>query len=326
MPKIPKIAILLVALASLMTANAASLDPHLVGDPTDPDARADGKTAVLTPDGTTIIPPPGAPLLIVREDPANYTTVVNGDEWGPLATFLLSEAHEPGTATAHGAEGETMTASISGCTSYKAGWYETDSSSLYGGHVGIKPQNMPPNPLWYCSGKGMGYTDAVSFSPSSWIQAGLATFAGETGAKWFCQSNDSGSTSTSYGSASAYGNGATVYTWFSRDSGGTWRTYRYDTGPYSVQLPCSIVRGASGNLQTFGEIQGATSTSAPMGPWDMFDVRYQSTSGSWYVPTTMQAYYPGSTPCPPYGAGTISSGSFSPGSGATCSTGTSSYP
>ena len=322
MQRIFKISFASLALVALVTANAAvALNPlPSVGEPAA--ARADGKTAVLTPDGMTIIPPPGAPLLIVREDPSNFTTIVNGTGWGPLDTFLLSEAHAPGAGT----EADESHAAAFGCTSYKAGWYETDASSLYGGHVGIRPQNMPPNPLWYCTGKGMGYTDAVSFSPSSWIQAGLATFVGETGAKWFCQSNDSGTTSTSYGSANAYGNGATVYTWFSRDSGGTWRTYRYDTGPYSVQLPCSLSRGASGNLQTFGEIQGATSTSAPMGPWQMFDVRYQATSGSWFVPTTMQAYYPGGTPCPPYGAGTISSGVFSPGSGAACTTGTSSYP
>lgn len=309
---------ILLTFATIMTAQAAPI----LGGP-DADARADGKTPILTPDGTWIVPPPGAPLLIVREAPGNYTTEAGATSWGPLDTLLLSHAHSPSTENANG-EGPATAAF--GCSSYKAGWYETNSASLYGGFVGIKPQNMPPNPLWYCTGKGMGYTDAVSFSPSSWIQAGLATFAGETGAKWFCQSNDSGSTSTSYGTASAYGNGATVYTWFARDSGGTWRTYRYDTGPYSVQLPCSIVRGASGNLQTFGEIQGATSTSAPMGPWQMFDVRYQDTSGAWYTPSQMQAYYPGGTPCPPYGAGTISSGAFSPGSGAACTTGTSSYP
>lgn len=323
MPKIPKTAIVFVALATIMTAQAAPIldaTNSLPGEP-EPGARADGKTPVLTPDGTYIIPPPGAPLLIVREDPASYTTDADAADWGPLDTLLLSSAVEP---AADPGAGEGMTAST--CTRYRAGWYETDSSSLYGGHIGIIPANMPPNPLWYCSGMGMGYTAGVSFATSSWIQAGLASFSGETGAKWFCQSNDNGVTSTSYGSANAYGNGATVYTWFSRDSGGTWRTYRYDTGPYSVQLPCSISRGASGNLQMLGEIQGATSTSAPMGPWTLFDSRYQATSGTWYAPTQMQAYYPGSTPCPPYGAGTISSGAFSPGTGATCSTGTSSYP
>lgn len=307
----------MLTLAMLVVAPTLALHAGAAGGT--PTRISDGKTAVLTPEGTWIVPPPGAPADIVREDPANISASQSrAASWGPIDLSTL-----PTVDLAPEAQSQ---ASATSCTDYKAGWYETNSASLYGGHVGIKPQNMPPNPLWYCTGLGMGYTDGVSFGPSSWIQAGLATFAGETGAKWFCQSNDNGATNTQYGTASAYGNGATVYTWFSRDSSGVWRTYRYDTGPYSIELPCNISRGASGNLQTFGEIQGATSTSAPMGPWTMFDVRYQATSGSWFAPTQMQAYYPGGTPCPPYGAGTITSGSFSPGSGATCTTGTSPYP
>jgi hypothetical protein len=268
---------------------------------------ADGATPVLTPEGTWITPPPGAPLRILRE-------AAHDMAHGPPAAA-------PGLGPVLG-----RSSAAAACTDYRVGWYETNSASLYGGHVGIKPQSMPPSTTSYCPGTGMGYSDGVSFDPSTWIQAGLVIFPGESGAKWFCQSNDNGATSTQYGPASAYANGATVYTWFSRDSSGVWRTYRYDTGPYSIELPCTLARGASGNLQTFGEIQGATSTSAPMGPWEMFDVRYQSTAGAWYTPSQMQAFYPGGTPCPPYGAGTIASGAFSPGSGASCATGTHTYP
>lgn len=275
--------------------------------------RADGKTPVLTPEGTWIVPPPGAPLQIVREDARNVTRVENGTPWG--GAFLKS-AHASPTPTASGVE--------SSCSDYLVGWYETSASSVYGGHMGIHPQNMPPNPLWYCLNTGMGYTDAVSFGASSWIQAGLATFPGEVGAKWFCQSNNEGTTNTLYGPANAYGNGATVYSWFARDSSGVWRTYRYDTGPYSVELGCTITRGAGGNVQHYGEIQGATSTSAPMGPWTMFDLRYEATNGNWYAPS--QLHTENGAPCPPYGAGSVSGGSFAPGSGASCTTGTSPYP
>lgn len=271
---------------------------------------SDGKTPVLTPQGTWIIPPPGAPMRIIEEDPGNYVTSTTAPAWMSAAT----------QGDAQGDLG------ILSCTPYQAGWYATDSSSLYGGHMGIVPQNLPPDFTHICPGAGHGYTNGVSFGSTSWIQAGLAIFSGESSAKWFCQSNNNGAKSTSYGSANAYGNGTTVYTWFSRDSGGVWRTYRYDTGPWSVQLPCNITRGASGNLQVYGEIQLASSTSAPMGPWQMFDLRYQATSGAWYVPTQLQAIYPGSTPCPPFGAGTVSSGTITAGSGRTCATGTSPYP
>ncbi|MFA5862877.1 MAG: hypothetical protein WDA16_14390, partial [Candidatus Thermoplasmatota archaeon] len=290
----------LVFLAILPTFGAAenaSIEPVLL--------VSDGKTPTLTPQGTWIIPPPGAPMRIIPEDPSNIVTDETSLDW--MHQARAEEATVAGTMAA------------GACVPYQTGWYETDSASLYGGHMGIVPQNMPPNTSNYCTGAGMGYTNGVSFGATSWIQAGLAIFPAESSAKWFCQSNNNGAKSTSYGSANAYGNGATVYTWFSRDSGGVWRTYRYDTGPWSVQLPCSITRGTSGNLQVYGEIQSASSTSAPMGPWKMFDLRYQATSGSWYVPTQVQAIYPGGTPCPPYGAGTVSSGTITAGSGQTCS-------
>lgn len=293
--------------------------PGLHAQPTGEDEPlvSDGKTPTLTPDGTWIVPPPGAPMLIVREDPANIFHDPAALPWG--AVDLAAEG-----ADAAGPATEGFVASS--CTPYQVGWYETNLASLHGGHAGIIPQNLPPNTSGFCSGAGMGYSAAVSFGTNSWIQAGLAAFPGESAAKWFCQSNDSDSKSTSYGTANAYGNGATVYTWFARDSLGIWRTYRYDTGPYSVQLPCSIVRGASGNLQVLGEIQLASSTSAIMGPWKSFDLRYQSTSGTWYTPTQVQAIYPYSTPCPPYGAGTVASGGITMGSGLACTTGTSPYP
>ena len=263
---------------------------------------SDGRTPTLTPHGTLIVPPPGTPMRLVLEEGFNVSRAPDAASWG-----------EDGV-------------SASACTRYRVGWYATDSSSLWGGHMGIVPQHMPPLATWYCPGQGMGYTNGVSFGSTSWIQAGLATFAGELGAKWFCQSNDYGTKTTLYGPASAYGNGATVYTWFARDSSGVWRTYRYDGGPYSVELGCTLNRGASGNLQVFGEIQGATSTSAPMGPWRMFDLRYLSTNNQWYVPSTLQAFYPGSTPCPPYGAGSVTGGWIDAGTGKACTTGTSAYP
>lgn len=276
---------------------------------------SDGKTPVLTPQGTWIIPPPGAPTRIIEELPGNYMAIHDAPSW--ITSVDESVAQERAASDAMG---------VLSCTPYQAGWYATDSSSLYGGHMGIVPQNLPPSFTHICSGAGHGYTNGVSFGSTSWIQAGLAIFSGESGAKWFCQSNNNGAKSTSYGTANAYGNGTTVYTWFSRDSSGVWRTYRYDTGPWSVQLPCSITRGASGNLQVYGEIQLASSTSAPMGPWQMFDLRYQATSGTWYVPTQLQAIYPGGTPCPPYGAGSVSSGTITAGSAQACATGTSPYP
>lgn len=284
-----------------------------------PPLPSDGSTPVLTPDGTWIVPPPGAPALIVREDPSNVYHDPDALEWG-AADLLFSAAQEPAPSE------DTRDVGIQSCVTYMVGWYETNLASLYGGHAGFIPRNLPPNTSHFCSGSGMGYSAGVSFGTYSWVQAGLAVFPGESSARWFCQSNDSGTLSTSYGTANAYGNGATVYTWFARDSSGVWRTYRYDTGPYSVQLPCSITRGASGNLQVVGEIQSASSTSAIMGPWEGFDLRYQDTGGTWYVPTQVQAMYPYSTPCPPYGAGTVSSGVITMGSGLSCTTGTSAYP
>lgn len=277
---------------------------------------ADGKTSILTPQGTWIVPPPGAPLAIIQET-GSVTTETNATPWGAIDVFGAAAPPDASTTT-----------TASGCTRYRAGWYETNNYYLYGGHAGIKPQNLPLVPTSYCTGKGLGYTAGVAFGGEySWIQAGLVTFPGELSAKWMCQSNNNGALTTSYGPANAYGNGATVYTWFSRDSSGVWRTYRYDTGPYSVELGCTLSRGSTNGepLQTFGEIQGATSTLAPMGPWTIFDLRYQATSGSWYTPSQVQAHYPG-TPCPPYGAGTISSGAFTAGTGQACTTGTSSYP
>lgn len=284
---------------------AAALFPlaSTLASPSPPD------DAVLTPQGTWIVPPPGAPRLIVLDTAPDALPPV--DE--TASPWMPTEERDAGMR-------------VSACTPYEAGWYETNLATLHGGHVGIIPRNNPPSFTNFCSGMGLGYTAGVSFGSNSWIQAGLAIFPGEAKAKWFCQANDNGAYTTRYGSANAYSNGATVYTWFARDSGGTWRTYRYDTGPYSVDLGCSISRGASGNLQLYGELQGVTSTSAPMGPWDMFDVRYQDTSGQWWVPSQMQASYPYGMTCPPYGAGTIASGVLSPGSGRVCTGGTAAYP
>jgi hypothetical protein len=295
--RLTTLAFALSVLALLLTLPLASPASYDYARP-----LADGATAVLTPQGTWITPPPGAPMLILpaessREE-TDERTIVDEVTFGALA-----------------------------CTRYQVGWYETNSVGLHGGHAGIKPQNLPPNTQHYCTGMGMGYTAGVSFGSNSWIQAGLALFPGETAAKWFCQANDSGAKTTRYGSANAYGNNVTVYTWFARDSSGIWRTYRYDTGPYSIELPCAISRGAGGSLQVYGEIQGATSTSAPMGPWAMLDLRYLPSTGSqWYVPSQLATSYVGSTPCPPYGAGTVSGGTILAGTSRPCTVGTSAYP
>lgn len=298
---------------------AALVLPSIASSTEEPAAVvSDGKTSTPTGRGTFIVPPPGSPMRLVQEDPARVTIAADAHPWGPAdLTETANTQHEP----ARPSEGSADT-----CTNYRAGWYVTDASSLWGGHMGVIPRSLPPDTTYYCTGKGMGYTDGVAFGSNRWIQAGLAIFPGESSAKWFCQSNDSGTFDTRYGSANAYGNGTMVYTWFARDSGGTWRTYRYDTGPWAVELGCTISAGASGHLQVLGEIQGATSTSAPMGPWDMLDLRYLYTDNTWYVPTQVQAQYPGSTPCPPYGAGTVSSGYLYAGSGKACTTGTSAYP
>ena len=276
---------------------------------------ADGTTAILTPQGTWIVPPPGAPLLIAA---AIDEATIAVDSTASTAADISGAPAEP-----------SLTVTTLSCTNYRAGWYATDNWNLWGGHAGIRPQNLPVNTAYYCPGKGMGYTAGVTFGGAyGWIQAGVVTFPGELTAKWMCQANDQGAFTTKYGPANAYGNGATVYTWFARDSSGVWRTYRYDTGPYSVELGCTISRGdtAGEPLQVFGEIQGATSTSAPMGPWEMFDLRYLGTDNQWRVPTQLQAHYRSGTPCPPYGAGVVSGGSFTAGSGQACSTGTTSYP
>lgn len=300
-------------------APASALAPPVPHSPT----IADGKTATLTPEGTLIVPPPGSPMTLIKEDPNAVTITHDALPWGPED---LHAGPEIGPGTPISGPGGDLTAST--CTNYRAGWYETNDAAIWGGHMGIVPQNMPPSGSNYCSGTGMGFTDAVSFGGSNWIQAGLAIFPanGETSAKWFCQSNNNGVLDTRYGSANAYANGATVYTWFARDSSGVWRTYRYDTGPNAVELGCTLTRTTGGNLQTFGEIQGAISTSAAMGPWEMFDLRYLDTDNQWYRPTQLQAFYPGSTPCPPYGAGTVSAGAFTTGTGMACPTGTSPYP
>jgi len=303
-------ALALCILLAVPLALAASDDPEL------PTGVADGKTAVLTPQGTWIVPPTGAPLAIIASN-EEITTVINGTQWG-VADFSLDAAPTDDIAPM----------ATSSCSTYRAGWYETNQGYLWGGHAGIKPQSLPVDTSKYCAGTGMGYTDGVSFGGQNWIQAGLVIFPGETSAKWMCQANNGGSLTTNYGLANSYGNGATVYTWFARDSLGIWRTYRYDTGPFSIDLGCTLVRGhTNGNpLQTFGEIQGATSTSAPMGPWTMFDLRYLGTDNVWRVPTTLQSYYSSGTPCPPYGAGMVSGGAFVAGSGKACTTGTSAYP
>ena len=274
---------------------------------------ADGKTAVLTPQGTWIVPPPGSPLTLVS-DTADATTIADGTPWG------VEEI------TPESGSGESL--SVASCTPHRAGWYATDNYDLWGGHAGIIPQNLPVATTEYCAGTGMGYTAGVSFGGPNWIQAGIVTFPGEVTAKWMCQANDNGALTTKYGPANAYGNGATVYTWFARDSSGIWRTYRYDTGPYAVELGCTLSRGSTNGepLQAFGEIQGATSTNTPMGPWTMFDLRYLGTDNVWRVPTQLNAHYRSGTPCPPYGAGTISGGAFVAGSGQACSTGAWAYP
>ena len=43
-------------------------------------------------------------------------------------------------------------------------------------------------------------------------------------------------------------------------------------------------------------------------------------------PRSAHAHYRSGTPCPPYGAGVISSGAFVAGSGQACSTGAWPYP
>lgn len=306
--KQPKLALLSICL--LVATPMAFFAAPAAATPT----VGDGMMAVLTPEGTWIVPPPGAPLVIIAPEDEG-TTETDGSSWGL----------DPITPRSPGAS----TSLFDSCSNYRTGWYETNDYDVWGGHAGIRPQNLPPVMTDYCSGKGMGYTDGVAFGgENSWIQTGLAIFPGELLAKWMCQSNNNGALTTKYGSANAYGNGATVYTWFARDSGGTWRTYRYDTGPYSVELGCTLSRDSTNGepLQAFGEIQGASSTNAPMGPWTMFDLRYLDTSNTWYTPGQLMAHYGSGTPCPPYGAGTVSSGSFAAGSGQACTTGTTSYP
>jgi hypothetical protein len=277
---------------------------------------ADGKTAILTPEGTLIVPPPGAPLAIAPQVANAAETIHNGTTWGLVDGFSAT--------TASGAYD-----SFGSCQDLRAGWYETNQGYLWGGHAGITLANLPASGTSICSGDGVGYSDGVNFGNQNWIQAGLVTFPGDSGAKWMCQSNVNGAMTTLYGTANTYGNGATEYAWFSRDSSGVWRTYRYDPGAsYSTELGCTISHGDSGGapLQAFGEIQGATNTSAVMGPWTMLDLRYEDTTGSWYNPSQLQATYAAGTPCPPYGAGTVTSGSFEAGSNEACSTGTTSYP
>jgi hypothetical protein len=276
---------------------------------------ADGKTAILTPEGTLIVPPPGAPLAIAPQVADAGETITNGTPWGVVDAFS-------------GPSVSPQYQSFGSCQDLRAGWYETNQGYLWGGHAGIALANLPASFTSICSGDGMGYSDGVNFGNQNWIQDGIVTFSGESSAKWMCQSNVNGVLTTKYGPANSYGNGATVYTWFSRDSSGVWRTYRYDTGPYSVELGCTITHGDSGGapLQAFGEIQGATDTNAVMGPWTMLDLRYEDTTGTWYNPTQLQALYASGTPCPPYGAGTVSSGSFVAGTNEACSTGTSPYP
>lgn len=304
------------SLCLLVAAPFAHLASPLAGATPTIDGVADGKTAILTPQGTWIVPPTGAPLLIAPNT-ESVSTEFNGTPWG------VGDVLAPPTAA-----GASNLATTS-CTRYRAGWYETNDWYIHGGHAGIRPQNLPAVSASYCTGKGMGYTAGVAFGGEySWIQTGLVTFPGEVAAKWMCQANNNGAFTTKYGPANNYGNGATVYTWFARDSAGVWRTYRYEPGSYSIELGCTIARGHTNGepMQAFGEIQGATSTSAPMGPWTMLDLRYLDTGGTWRVPTQLQAQYPGGTPCPPYGAGTVSSGAFVAGSGQACTTGTSGYP
>ncbi|MFA5862566.1 MAG: hypothetical protein WDA16_12815 [Candidatus Thermoplasmatota archaeon] len=313
------VAALLLPLAAL--APASAIAPNSGGA----FPVADGKTPTLTPEGTLIVPPPGSPMLLVAADPSEVTIVTDALSWGPadITEATVGPGIGPGTPIGEPTGGVGVLA----CTNYRAGWYETNDATIWGGHMGVIPANMPPTASNYCSGTGMGYTDAVSFGGSNWIQAGIVLFPNtETSAKWMCQSNNNGVLDTRYGTANSYANGATIYTWFARDSGGVWRTYRYDTGPFAIELGCTLTRTTSGNLQTFGEIQGGTSTAAAMGPWSMFDLRYLDTDNQWYRPSQVQAFYPGSTPCPPYGAGTVSGGTESVGSGKACTTGTSPYP
>lgn len=226
----------------------------------------------------------------------------------------ISEPANPGPAIA------------AACTDYRAGWIENSYTSTWGGYQYYVPYE-PVSFTSMCAGYGHGYTDGVSFGANSWIQAGIAQYAsdhgaGIDGAKWFCQSNNNGVLDTRFGPANQYTSGIGVDTWFDRDSAGIWHTYRYDTGPYSIELGCTISRGAGQAVQHFGELQGATSTLQQMGPWHLSDFKVRSaTDGVWYQPSQVYAFY-ASTPCPPYGSDwPPGAGVVLPGSGQHCTPG-----
>lgn len=301
-------AILLLILLGAQAVNAKQLAP-----PSELQV-SDGKTPIPTGHGTTIIPPIGAPMIILPD--AEGVLDETALPWG-VWDLTQDPASTPGT------EGDVST---DACTNYRTGWYENSHPETSGGHMGAI-MYTPNSFTYFCAGSGLGYTNGVSFGGSNWIQTGKAMFSGETSAKWFCQANNNGALTTKYGPANQYASGTKHYLWFARDSGGTWRTYRYDPGGPSYELGCTIVRAAGGNVQFFGEIQSASSTSADMGPWRMDTFQFQDYwNGIWYLPPSVTAFYPGGTPCPPYGAHVITSGYTLPGSGQACTTGSSPYP
>lgn len=318
MPSTRRSLVVLLAFACLPIFSVIATQPA-----TSAPTLGDGTTPTVTPQGTFIVPPPGAPMLIVPAPDVVEVTDALG--WGP--EFLPDPLAPSSPASAEGATGSRGDAGALACTNYRVGRYETNDFTISGGHAGIIPNNLPPDTSAYCAGTGMGYTVAVSLGANSWIQDGLAVMKGESRAKTFCQANNNGALTTRYGPANAYDNGATVFLWFARDSSGVWRTYYYQTGTPSFDLGCSLTApAASQPVQWFGEIQGATSTAAPMGWWWMYDFRYLHTGGSWYNPSTVRAFYPGATPCPPYGAGGVNQGFIKPGSGRPCDVGDSPYP
>lgn len=314
----------LVAGLFLLTASASMTGALPPSNP----LVSDGVTPTATPDGTTVVLPEGWPAVIRKAVLGVEVTAWNdAPVFGPIP---MGEESGVGTLA---------------CTRYHAGFVKDPAgfNMDLGLSARVKTQNLPFSVSAYCDSAASVFTPLLVFDNGDYGQAGWMVRKVDSGtsARFMCQTHH-GTSYPTLTSTSLFPNDRNFAFLVIKDSGGTWRTYYADIdfGGATVEIGCTIPSGlhstTEGNGgQWFGEISGETSTSGTMGPMRWTNVQWLDDARRWHTTVTLQTAYNPAGPggswdagsgCPPYGAGSISSGVLTPGSGSSCTEGNFAYP
>lgn len=310
-------------------SNAAALGSPLVSDGTSP---------TLTPQGTYVTLPHGWPTtIVVDREGVDYLVMedaqLSGMTLTPEAGVDVPAAPESPSAS-----------TTSTCGPHKAGYRKANGFNYDKGvQVRITVSGLPYTMTDPClaSNSGVAFWPGVVFPDGHYIQIGYVAFKmdGGTSVRVFCQKKD-GTTTLPY-STQTFGNGANLKFLITADTSGNWRTYYAGTDGVVHQFggtDCTLTGHATTEgqpAQFLGEVNWATltSTSTTMGPMRFSELAWLDDARRWHYTVSLTTRYEKGTTisssalaCPPYGAGTISSGAWSSGNGQSCSSGTFSYP